>query len=299
MQDFYDQIVELWGSGEVARESVQPGSAWSAQWLEFPGCVAIRGGFGFDTKTDVVLPPSLFICLHFDSTGEGASGSAHKEVAGETKISVVAVREPGAVGETIRRGESFAIGLAFAQGSIGGLGLEKEFLALFKESRAKTTVASLKATPRIQAIAAEMFSASLDRSGAQLLLRAHAAEILVYTLFNAHGQVEPDLAVDQKRIRLQSVKDQIDADPGYPWSIPELARRAGLSHRSLNQQFQMVYGESAIDYLRNKRLDAARDILLHQRLSVTETAYRVGYAHPANFATAFRRRFGHSPSRCR
>jgi AraC-like DNA-binding protein len=33
-------------------------------------------------------------------------------------------------------------------------------------------------------------------------------------------------------------------------------------------------------------------------LSVTEAAFRVGYAHPANFATAFRRHFGYSPSRC-
>nr|WP_246570967.1 helix-turn-helix transcriptional regulator [Bradyrhizobium liaoningense] len=90
----------------------------------------------------------------------------------------------------------------------------------------------------------------------------------------------------------------MDADLAYPWSIDELARNAGLSRRSFNQKFQIAYGESAIDYLRARRLDTARSLLIHQRLSVTEAAYRVGYTHPANFATAFRRRFGHSPSGC-
>jgi transcriptional regulator GlxA family with amidase domain len=144
-----------------------------------------------------------------------------------------------------------------------------------------------------------MFAPPVGGNAASLLLRAHAAEILVHALLSEGGQVELEPLADRKRMRLQSVKDQIDADLSYPWSISELARRAGLSRRSFNQKFQIAYGESAIEYLRNKRLDAARAILIHQRVSVTEAAYRVGYAHSANFATAFRRRFGYSPSRCR
>jgi len=149
----------------------------------------------------------------------------------------------------------------------------------------------------VHALAAEMFSPPVAGNATQLLLSAHAAEIVVHALFGERG-IALDPAADLQRVRLQSVKARMDADLAYPWSIDELARNAGLSRRSFNQKFQMAYGESAIDYLRARRLDAARDLLIHQRLSVTEAAFRVGYAHPANFATAFRRHFGYSPSRC-
>jgi AraC-like DNA-binding protein len=91
----------------------------------------------------------------------------------------------------------------------------------------------------------------------------------------------------------------VDADLRYPWSIAELARRAGLSRRSFNIRFRAAYGMSAIDYLRVSRLDAAKEALVYRQFSVAEAAYHVGYSSPANFATAFRKRFGFAPSRCR
>jgi AraC-like DNA-binding protein len=71
-----------------------------------------------------------------------------------------------------------------------------------------------------------------------------------------------------------------------------------MGRRTFTTQFHRVHGVSASEYLRISRLAAAREALLHERLSVTEAAYAVGYASPANFSTAFRKQFGHPPSRC-
>ena len=51
-----------------------------------------------------------------------------------------------------------------------------------------------------------------------------------------------------------------------------------------------------IDYLRDRRLEMARIMVRERRLSVAAIAYRVGFASPANFATAYRRRFGRPPT---
>jgi transcriptional regulator GlxA family with amidase domain len=112
-----------------------------------------------------------------------------------------------------------------------------------------------------------------------------------------HTAIDPP--VGNKRVRLQSVKELMDANPSHPWSIAELARRAGSSRRTFNIQFRAAYGVNANDYLRNKRLVLAREALVHQNLSVTEAAYVAGYSNPANFATAFRKYFGSAPSACR
>ena len=293
MQDFYDQIV---GRPRDDIGFAQSGVSTAGQWLDFPGCVFVRGEFRADPDGPAIVAPGLFISVAFD---DGASrGILTRGSGGEWQMTAIAVREAVAAARSVRCDERPAIGLALPQTSIDGLGLGNAFRALFKNDEAGAAIVSLTASARVQAVAAEMFSPPVAGSAAQLLLSAHAAEIVVHALFSERGRIEIDPAADPQRVRLQSVKERIDSDLAYPWSIDELARHAGLSRRSFNQKFQMVYGESAIDYLRARRLDAARALLIHQRLSVTEAAFRVGYAHPANFATAFRRRFGHSPSRC-
>ncbi|QOG16496.1 MULTISPECIES: helix-turn-helix transcriptional regulator [Bradyrhizobium] len=288
MQDFYDQIV-----GRPEDDII--GSA-AAQWLNFPGCVFVKGEFRADPDGRAVVAPGLFITVTFDD-GAGR-GILTRVPGGERQMTAIAVREALAVERSVHCAEHPAIGLALPRASIDELGLGDEFRALFASDGSDTATVALTASARIQTVAAEMFSPPVAGNAAQLLRSAHAAEIVVHALFGERGRIAVDPAADLQRMRLQSVKERMDADLAYPWSIDELARSAGLSRRSFNQKFQMAYGVSAIDYLRGQRLDAARALLIRQRLSVTEAAYRVGYAHPANFATAFRRRFGYSPSRC-
>ncbi|MBR0950286.1 helix-turn-helix transcriptional regulator [Bradyrhizobium canariense] len=292
MRDFYDQIVGRLGDDSIG--SAQPHASTAAQWLDFPGCVFVRGEFRADADGPAIVAPGLFISV---ALNEAAGRGIPTRASCERQMTAIAVRESLAVKRSICPGVRPAIGLALPRASIDGLGLGDAFRALFKTDALDAAIVSLTASPRVQAVAAEMFSPPIAGNAAQLLLSAHAAEIVVHALFSERGRIAFDPAADLQRIRLQSVKEQMDADLAYPWSIDELARNAGLSRRSFNQKFQMAYGESAIDYLRGQRLDAARALLIHRRLSVTEAAYRVGYAHPANFATAFRRRFGHSPSR--
>ncbi|WP_247324612.1 AraC family transcriptional regulator [Bradyrhizobium sp. 141] len=256
----------------------------------------VRGEFRADADGPAIAASGLFISVAFDDSA--GRGLLTRAASGERQMTAIAVRQDSAVGRAARSGDRPAVGLAVPRASIDELGLGDEFEALFRSDGAGTAVVSLTASPRIEAVAAEMFSPPVAGNAGQLLLSAHAAEIIVHALFSERGRIAVDPAADLQRMRLQSVKDRMDADLAYPWSIDELARSAGLSRRSFNQKFQMAYGESAIDYLRAQRLDAARALLIHQRLSVTEAAYRVGYAHPANFATAFRRRFGHSPKSC-
>nr|WP_245003480.1 AraC family transcriptional regulator [Bradyrhizobium liaoningense] len=104
---------------------------------------------------------------------------------------------------------------------------------------------------------------------------------------------------DIKRRRLRAVRDAIDADLRRSWTIPQLAREAGISRRSFNTHFRRVFGMSAADYLRTRRLEAAKDAIIEQGVSINEAAYLAGYGNPANFATAFRKHFGQAPSRIR
>jgi transcriptional regulator GlxA family with amidase domain len=191
-----------------------------------------------------------------------------------------------------------AVSIAFPSSSLESLGLRNEFLDLFGAHDRAAFVASLKASPRVQAIAMEMLSPKIEGRTGQLLLSAHATEILARAMFALRGKDDFDAVTDQKRMRLQAVGDLIKSDLRHPWTIAELARHAGLGRRSFNAQFRRMYGVSASDFLRTSRLATAHDALLHLGLSVNEAAYAVGYANPANFSTAFRKHFGYVPSSC-
>ncbi|MDX1636063.1 MAG: helix-turn-helix transcriptional regulator [Marinobacter sp.] len=95
--------------------------------------------------------------------------------------------------------------------------------------------------------------------------------------------------------RLEAVRRRLEFAPAEDYSLADLARRAAMSPSSLRAKFRQAYGVPVFEYLRNCRLELARRSL-EEGLTVQQAAHRAGYRHATNFATAFRRAFGLSPS---
>jgi len=98
--------------------------------------------------------------------------------------------------------------------------------------------------------------------------------------------------------RLERVREHLHDAPGQAHSLAHLARLAYMSPSALRAKFQQLYHCSVFSYLRARRLEVAR-IRLTQGDSVQQAAQAAGYRHASNFATAFRRRYGVSPSTLR
>lgn len=78
-----------------------------------------------------------------------------------------------------------------------------------------------------------------------------------------------------------------------------LARQLGTNEKRLNQAFQSSFAMSTSEWLRNERLQQARHLLTHTDTSIAQIGDHLGYSSPANFAKAFRERFGCSPRELR
>lgn len=68
-----------------------------------------------------------------------------------------------------------------------------------------------------------------------------------------------------------------------------------MSHPKLNCYFKQMYGMTAFQYLKCERFNRARQMLERQGLTVTETAYDVGYDSLSHFSQAYKKQFGISP----
>lgn len=96
--------------------------------------------------------------------------------------------------------------------------------------------------------------------------------------------------------RLERSRQLLLARLQAPPTLPELARQAGLNEAKLKAGFRSLFGTSVFAYLRAQRMREARRLLRAREGNVSEIAYRVGYANPSKFATAFRKHFGVAPS---
>jgi AraC-like DNA-binding protein len=91
----------------------------------------------------------------------------------------------------------------------------------------------------------------------------------------------------------------LDAEPGYAWTVVDLARRVGVTTRGLQDGFARHLGVAPMTYLRQVRLGRAHSDLRAAdpaRHSVTEVAVRWGFTNLGRFAGAYRRRYGCTPS---
>ncbi|MGE4426001.1 MAG: helix-turn-helix transcriptional regulator [Solirubrobacteraceae bacterium] len=82
-------------------------------------------------------------------------------------------------------------------------------------------------------------------------------------------------------------------------TVAELAGRVACSCRQLQRAFQEVGDTSFRTALTEIRMDRAAEMLARDPVSVRDTARHVGYRQPAQFAKAFRRHHGLSPSQYR
>jgi AraC-like DNA-binding protein len=88
----------------------------------------------------------------------------------------------------------------------------------------------------------------------------------------------------------------VEADFASDLSLDEIARRVASSRRQLQRAYAEIGNTTFRDQLTAVRMERAAEMLAHRGPTVREVAYRVGYRQPAQFAKAFRRHHGVSPS---
>src|SRR5215218_10387393 len=212
MPHIYDHIFETFRiiDPDDDDNSIVEDFAGRTQWLETPGCLFQRNNvvLGSRIRTESIIKAGLFLSVILKGAGSGRARTGANRISySDASIVIMAFREPTLWdGDAPRGAHMQAAGVAFPVASLERLGLMVEFLELFDSQNPNVLVTSLKASPRIKAIAMEMISPVADGRSAELLLSAHATEMLARAMLLLRGHEGMDFVSDQKRLRLQSVK---------------------------------------------------------------------------------------------
>jgi transcriptional regulator GlxA family with amidase domain len=102
-----------------------------------------------------------------------------------------------------------------------------------------------------------------------------------------------------KRAPIRDVQEAIEAEPGSPHSIDDLARRAAMSPRHFTRVFTDEVGEAPGQYVERIRTEAARRQLEETDDTVVAIATRCGFGTAETMRRNFIRRVGVPPDQYR
>lgn len=87
------------------------------------------------------------------------------------------------------------------------------------------------------------------------------------------------------------IQEELDNHP----PVVSLAKRVGLNQKILQKGFNRLYKVSVNEYVRNLRIEKAKELLENSDLNITEVCYKIGLNSRSYFSKLFKEKYGLSP----
>lgn len=224
---------------------------------------------------------------------------------------MVSVTEPDQFIRRTRRGGyarrvSLGLGMEWIAQTLGGDGARGASPAVADFLRQHLSMHQWQMSPRAVAIAEQIVRPPQFEPILQnIYLESRALELAAEAIgaLSRHSSAPPPPAASslrpQEHRRMRDLHAFLSTGEADDLSLDDIARHAGLNANSLQKQFRALYGTTVFDFIRQTRLQRARQALERDGLTVGQAALMAGYTSAANFATAYRRCFGISPKQSR
>lgn len=99
--------------------------------------------------------------------------------------------------------------------------------------------------------------------------------------------------------RLALVKQLITADLSKKVSVPFLAESCELTRSHFSRSFKRSTGMSPQDWIRNQRIEQAKQLIRHSELTLTQISAECGFCDQAHFSHMFSKTEGTNPAQWR
>lgn len=131
---------------------------------------------------------------------------------------------------------------------------------------------------------------------------AMLVQTLIDTCLESRGEDEQRFAPvrpEPVRRALKWMRQRIDDDPSWRFSLDDIAAQAGCTPKHLCRVFKQSTGHSPARTGTLMRLQLAIALLARSNLTIQQIAHRCGFENPLYFSRCFAREFGRPPSQVR
>lgn len=160
-----------------------------------------------------------------------------------------------------------------------------------------------KITARLGGVLRDILSIRPGTPCAGLFAEAKTLELLslqIEQFIQSPCSVVAAMAMDRvDRAGVRRVREMLNENLQDPPSLLDMSREAGMSHSKLNRCFKQLYGLTVFEWLRQLRLDKARELLSGGGCSIAEAALNSGFSDQSHLNRCFKRHFGVTPGQFR
>lgn len=141
------------------------------------------------------------------------------------------------------------------------------------------------------------FAGSLSAGCDRRVLAPLRLQELVYRVLQSdlRGRLLSLAAAEEMANPVAAALDYIAVHLAEPLTVDTLAAQVCLSPSAFTRAFRDVTGRSPYQFVKEARLDRARQLLDDGRIGIAHVAHSVGYASVSHFIKGFRVRFGLTP----
>ncbi|WP_127018624.1 helix-turn-helix domain-containing protein [Flagellimonas beolgyonensis] len=147
--------------------------------------------------------------------------------------------------------------------------------------------------------------ASLQKVKAKGMIWVMQIEGLVYQILSMHMiqhnkevlGTRPQTSLLKRELKtIRSFAKKIEKHIAQDFSLEEISAETGLTQAKLQEGFKLLYNKTVTEFIRNARLEVARDLIANSELNISEVVYSIGFTSRSYFSKIFKEKFGISPS---
>lgn len=96
---------------------------------------------------------------------------------------------------------------------------------------------------------------------------------------------------------LQELKHAVEENYSNPdFGVEDIASILNISRSSLNRKMRDILNTTANNYIRDRKIEKAEELLRTSTMQINEICYKVGFTTPSYFIKCFRKKYGMSPN---
>ncbi|MEM7661483.1 MAG: AraC family transcriptional regulator [Pseudomonadota bacterium] len=159
--------------------------------------------------------------------------------------------------------------------------------------------------PFMAGIAGKILREIQSPSALSSLMIEHLQHVIAVHMLRTYSNLsDPTVKALTRPIRmgksdLQPALDYLNDNIQESVSLDDLADLANVPTSQLLRSFRYVIGTTPHQYLIQRRIEKARDLLTNTRLSIAEIAYECGFSSQSHMTTVFADKLGITPGKYR
>lgn len=132
----------------------------------------------------------------------------------------------------------------------------------------------------------------------KMFLEAKVLELLLLQLEQFDTGTLAKNSLTKKDIdKVYAVRDYILTHLDSTHTLVDLAHQVGTNDFILKKGFKELFGTTVFSFWADQKMQYAKELLLDQNLNISEIADSIGYKNPRHFSSAFKKKYGVSPSK--